>query len=123
MESQGTDQTAPTPSSEGIVVAPLATAAALDGSVFSRLNTTEDIPASWEERARKAWEYYIEEPLVKNCVNSWRTFAVGDEGAMWPQHAILATSCGAVPMVCLHGRLQRLASPGPRWYKATGSTA
>jgi hypothetical protein len=28
---------------------------------------------------RKAWEYYVEEPLVKNCVNSWRTFAVGDE--------------------------------------------
>jgi hypothetical protein len=79
VESQGTDQTAPAPASEGVVVAPLATAAALDGAVFSRLNATEGIPASWEERARKAWEYYLEEPLVKNCVNSWRTFAVGDE--------------------------------------------
>jgi len=25
------------------------------------------------------WEYYVEEPLVKNCVNSWHTFAKGDE--------------------------------------------
>jgi len=84
------------------VVVPLAAAAALDPSVFSRVNASEAIPASWEEQApacaapkiesesggsfgsgaagrRKAWEYYVEEPLVKNCVNSWRTFAVGDE--------------------------------------------
>jgi len=63
----------------GNSTAPLATAAALDGSAFSNVNASEAIPASWEERARKAWEYYVEEPLVKNCVNSWRTFAVGDE--------------------------------------------
>lgn len=70
---------APHPSTDGWVIAPLATAAALDPSVFSKVSATEAIPATWEERARKAWEYYIEEPLVKNCVNSWRTFAVGDE--------------------------------------------
>jgi hypothetical protein len=35
-------------------------------------------PASWEDRARKASEYYIEELPVKNCVNSWSTFTVGD---------------------------------------------
>lgn len=58
---------------------PLATAAALDGSAFSKVSATDAVPATWEERARKAWEYYIEEPLVKNCINSWRTFAVGDE--------------------------------------------
>ena len=58
---------------------PLATAAALDSAVFSKLNASESIPASWDERAKKAWEYYLEEPLVKNCVNSWRVFAVGDE--------------------------------------------
>ncbi len=63
----------------GIVITPLAAAAALDSSTFSSINATEAIPASWEDRARKAWEYYVEEPLVKNCVNSWRTFAVGDE--------------------------------------------
>jgi len=63
----------------GVVITPLATIAALDSSTFSAVNATDAIPATWEERARKAWEYYTEEPLVKNCVNSWRTFAVGDE--------------------------------------------
>ena len=63
----------------GTVEVPLASAAALDSSAFSKVNANDAIPASWEERARKAWEYYLEEPLVKNCVNSWRTFAVGDE--------------------------------------------
>lgn len=63
----------------GFIIAPMATAAALDGSVFSKINATDVLPRTWEERARKAWEYYIEEPLVKNCVNSWRSFAVGDD--------------------------------------------
>jgi len=63
----------------GFIIAPMAAAAALDSAAFSKVNATEAIPATWEERARKAWEYYVEEPLVKNCVNSWRTFAVGDE--------------------------------------------
>jgi hypothetical protein len=58
---------------------PLATVAALDSATFSALHPSEAVPSSWEERARRAWEYYVEEPLVKNCVNSWRTFAVGDE--------------------------------------------
>ena len=49
------------PSTDGWVIAPLATAAALDPSVFSKVSETEAIPATWEERARKAWEYYIEE--------------------------------------------------------------
>lgn len=57
----------------------LATAAALDASVFARVSAKDAVPATWEERARRAWEYYLEEPLVKNCVNSWRSFAVGDE--------------------------------------------
>ncbi len=65
--------------SQGMVVVPMATAAALDSSVFSSVIGKDAIPVTWEERARKAWEYYLEEPLVKNCVNSWRTFAVGDE--------------------------------------------
>jgi len=63
----------------GDVSAPLATAAALDSAVFSRVNPLDSIPITWEDRARKAWEYYIQEPLVKNCVNSWRSFAVGDD--------------------------------------------
>ncbi len=58
---------------------PLATAAALDASVFGKLNVEDAIPATWEERAKLAWEYYTEEPIVKNAVNAWRTFAIGDE--------------------------------------------
>ena len=69
----------PSLAADADVLVPLATAAALDASAFRSINATEAVPASWEERARKAWEYYLEEPLVKNCVNSWRTFAVGDE--------------------------------------------
>jgi len=69
----------PTLTTDGSVIIPLAAAAAMDSSAFSSLNTTDAIPATWEERASKAWEYYLEEPLVKNCVNSWRIFAVGDE--------------------------------------------
>lgn len=61
------------------ILSPMATAAALDSSVFSKISAMDVIPRTWEERARKAWEYYLEEPLVKNCVNSWRSFAVGDE--------------------------------------------
>lgn len=63
----------------GVVIPTMATAAALDSSVFGGINATDVIPASWEDRAKRAWDYYVEEPLVKNAVNSWRTFAVGDE--------------------------------------------
>jgi hypothetical protein len=69
----------PGPDTTGFVIAPMAAAAALDSAAFSKINASESVPATWDERARKAWEYYVEEPLVKNCVNSWRTFAVGDE--------------------------------------------
>ena len=57
----------------------LATAAALDAGAFGKLNVEDPIPKSWQERAKLAWEYYSEEPIVKNAVNAWRTFAVGDE--------------------------------------------
>jgi len=57
----------------------LAAAAALDPGAFRRLNVEEAVPRTWEERARLAWEYYTEEPIVKNAVNAWRTFAIGDE--------------------------------------------
>ena len=65
--------------SQGIGGGPLATAAALDAAVFGRVSASHSVPAAWEDRARKAWEFYLEEPIVKNCVNSWRSFAVGDE--------------------------------------------
>src|SRR5690554_6880160 len=66
-------------STQNAADAPLATVAALDAATFGALHPGEAIPAAWEDRARRAWEYYLEEPLVKNCINSWRTFAVGDE--------------------------------------------
>jgi len=66
-------------STQAVAEAPLATVAALDAATFSALHPGEAVPGNWDDRARRAWEYYLEEPLVKNCVNSWRTFAVGDE--------------------------------------------
>jgi hypothetical protein len=57
----------------------LGTAAALIGTAFKGLAAKDAIPATWEDRAIKAWEYYQEEPLVANAVNAWRSFALGDE--------------------------------------------
>ncbi|HUU58021.1 MAG TPA: hypothetical protein VMZ50_00645 [Phycisphaerae bacterium] len=57
----------------------LAAAAALDSGVFRALNVEEAVPETWDERAKLAWEYYTEEPIVKNAINAWRTFAIGDE--------------------------------------------
>ncbi len=81
MDTNANPDTAEQPENEsnGYAIVPMAAAAALDASAFSKVNAMDAVPATWEERARKAWEYYVEEPLVKNCVNSWRTFAVGDE--------------------------------------------
>jgi len=52
---------------------------ALDASTFSALAVSDAIPKTWEERAAKAWQFYTEEPIVQNAINSWRTFAIGDE--------------------------------------------
>ena len=57
----------------------LGTTAALSAGAFRELSVTSAIPYSWEDRARKAVEYYQEEPLVANAINAWRTFALGDE--------------------------------------------
>lgn len=51
-------------------------------NAFGKLQVEEAIPATWEERAKLAWEYYTEEPIVKNAVNAWRTFALGHEIAI-----------------------------------------
>ena len=63
----------------GAEPARLGTAAALSPGIFNAVSTTGAIPESWEDRARKAVEYYQEEPLVANALNAWRTFALGDE--------------------------------------------
>jgi len=57
----------------------LGTIAALDSSAFSKLNVNEAIPATWEERAKKAWDYYTEEPIIANIIDTWKAFAIGDE--------------------------------------------
>lgn len=56
-----------------------ATAEQIDSSVFIQINQDTTVPASWEEKARQSWKYYLEEPLVNNVINTWRTFAIGDE--------------------------------------------
>jgi len=57
----------------------LATAAALSPGLFNQVAAKDAVPRTWEERARKAVEYYQEEPSVANAINAWRTFALGDE--------------------------------------------
>jgi hypothetical protein len=67
------------PQTTGAAPARLGTAAALSPGLFNQTSTTGAVPAAWEDRARKAVEYYQEEPLVANALNAWRTFALGDE--------------------------------------------
>jgi len=60
----------------------MATAATLSSNYFANVSVKAAVPRTWEERARKAVEYYQEEPLVANAINAWRTFALGDEVAV-----------------------------------------
>jgi len=57
----------------------MGTAADIASGVFSSEYDVKGIPTDWKERARKAWEYYVEEPIVSNTINTWRTFAIGDQ--------------------------------------------
>jgi hypothetical protein len=57
----------------------MGTAAALTGMAFNELYAKAAVPRTWEDRAKKAVEFYQEEPLVSNAINAWRTFALGDE--------------------------------------------
>ena len=43
-------------------------AAALNAGVFSSEYEVRGIPADWKERAQKAWEYYVEEPIVSRAM-------------------------------------------------------
>ena len=67
------------PRTTGTRIPCLASGAALAPGTFSAITAQSAIPALWEDRARKAVEYYQEEPLVSNAINAWRTFALGDE--------------------------------------------
>jgi hypothetical protein len=46
---------------------------------------------------------YLEEPLVKNCVNSWRTFAVGDEIKIISDAETLKDAVKRVRLIHSHG--------------------
>ncbi len=67
-------------STYAIVIDPdwMGAAAALNAGVFSSEYEVKGIPADWKERAQKAWQYFTEEPIVSNTINTWRTFAIGD---------------------------------------------
>jgi len=57
----------------------LCTVAGLIGSNFKDLAVDNPVPDTWEDRAKKAWRCYTEEPIVNNVINAWRTLALGDE--------------------------------------------
>ena len=67
--------------SNAIMVDPeiMGTAANIASGVFSSEYEIKGIPSDWKERALKAWEFFIEEPIVSNTINTWRTFAIGDQ--------------------------------------------
>ena len=67
------------PRTDGKVIPCLASGAALAPGTFGAITAKSAIPPLWEDRARKAVEYYQEEPLVSNAINAWRIFALGDE--------------------------------------------
>ena len=61
------------------IIKPETSSAALSGGPFYQNHIKNAIPESTVEQAKKAWEYYKQEPLVSNAVNSWLFFALGDE--------------------------------------------
>jgi len=67
------------PRTRAVAPESLGAAAALTGTAFSEIAAKNAIPRTWEDRARKAVEYYQEEPIISNAINAWRTFALGDE--------------------------------------------
>jgi len=57
----------------------MGTAADIASGVFSSEYDVKGIPTDWKERALKAAEYFVEEPIVSNTINTWRTFGIGDQ--------------------------------------------
>ena len=64
---------------EDVLNPKLTTVASLDRDLFKSHAVKKAIPTEWVEQAKKAWEYYLQEPIVSNTINSWRVFALGDE--------------------------------------------
>lgn len=72
-------RTRPHPSKAEGVRANLATVAAFDNQALNGTGESDAIPEAWEDRAKLAWDQYVSVGLVKTCINTWRTFAVGEE--------------------------------------------
>lgn len=62
-----------------VVAAPDLTASAAILDPFAPAGRSDGIPKDWRDRALQAWRYYQEEPVVNNCINAWRTLALGED--------------------------------------------
>lgn len=54
------------------------------------------IPTEWLDRGTKAWEYYQQEPIVNNCINAWRTLALGEDFTLLASSAELQAEVDAL---------------------------
>lgn len=95
MENNNVDPQNPTTTGRGYIT-PTAAVAMLDATTFSSVNANDAIPAAWDARAKKAWSYYLEEPIVKNAINAWRTFAIGEAIRVHSENARLKSEMEAV---------------------------
>ena len=58
----------------------LASAAALAPNTFSGLAVIDDvIPRYKRDIAQRAWQYYLEQGIVRGCIDAWQTFAIGSD--------------------------------------------
>jgi len=79
METNGQEPRSISQTGDTVVQAPMVSLAALDWNAFQNQVAMEVVPASWEDRARKAWEYYTTVSVVADVVNTWLDFAVGED--------------------------------------------
>ncbi len=64
---------------DSVIDAPALNSSAATIDPFGSLLTAEGVPKDWRDRAKRAWKYYQEEPIVNNCINAWRTLALGED--------------------------------------------
>jgi hypothetical protein len=63
---------------------------------FSSETESDGIAQAWADRGAKAWEYYQQEPIVNNCINAWRTLAVGEDFTLIASSPELQTDVDAL---------------------------
>ena len=64
---------------DGVIDAPSLETSAASFDPFASEQNAEGVPVGWRDRALKAWKYYQEEPIINNCINAWRTLALGED--------------------------------------------